>query len=101
MVIFLEEYKNSLGSNSSRELFLESCFSWTVYDFLDDMKDTGKYPLIRKKYGVFLKRLERVGNEIFYQKYRLSRKMLKELIKEDKYNLTGDLERYLNAFYKG
>lgn len=81
-------------------LFLESCFSWAVYDFLDDMKDIGNYSDLRKKYSYFLKRLERVGNEIFYKNYKLSRKMLLELINEDNYNLMSDLERYLNVFYK-
>lgn len=64
------------------------------------MKDTGNYSNLRKKYSSFLKRLERVGNEIFNQKYKLSRKMLLELINEDKYNLMSDLERYLNVFYR-
>jgi len=64
------------------------------------MKDIGKHKELKEKYGSFLLRLERVGNEISYDNNKLSRKMLLELINQDEYNLLKELERYIIVHYK-
>jgi hypothetical protein len=91
---------------------LQNCFSWAVYDFLDDLKDKANrknafYRRLRRKYKLFFKDLEIIGNERSEENgdydsncYILSKKMLLWMVNEDRYGMIEDLERYINVYYK-
>ncbi|MDP2925136.1 MAG: hypothetical protein Q8N99_02065 [Nanoarchaeota archaeon] len=63
------------------------------------MKDTGEYAGLKKKYGSFLKRLEKVGDEMSHDSKTLSKKLLLELIDKDKPDIRNKLEIIDIIFY--
>ncbi|MBU4069451.1 MAG: hypothetical protein KJ646_00540 [Nanoarchaeota archaeon] len=99
VIIFLVEYKTSLNSNSIESSVLEENFSYAIRDFLEDRKNPEEYKKLKEKYNLEFFLIEKVGNEYSKLNKKYAKRLLKKLLKNDKYDFVNDIYPYLIPFY--
>lgn len=89
VVIFLQDYRDSLGSK--RQIFLENCFAYTIHDIVEVRNDHKKSSSIT---------FQKISGEIHNLEERHeTRKFLNRLLNRDSSKIMKILEPYLILFY--
>lgn len=79
---------------------IEENFSYAIHDFLEDKKNSGEYKKLKEKYNLEFCLIEKTGNEHSELNKKYTKRLLKKLLKNDKYNFMNEIYPYIIPFYE-
>jgi len=99
VVVILIHYKKQINSSAHNSNKFERNFSLAVYDYLEDIREQGRYHELKRKYNSTLTTLEKIAQEAFLIDMNgLTKSFIEECLNGYHKELIEKLKIYLLAF---